>query len=277
MNKLYSALRTTNSTIQQCNNKYNISIPVLSNYLSQLSILTSNHQQKYNICNQNRYINTTTAHRQQNNNDNNNNNTSLVPTEPTTTQTPFAQNTSFVSRATRTQSVAHHRNIRIKHRKLNDLCRLVRGLSVNEAINQLKLSNKLVHAKTVINTIVNAANSGVVNFNMNRDRLYVAEIIVGKAPCYKIPDIKGRTRTGIIEIGYSHLTVIVKEQLPDVTQMMYNKVKKSAFNKAGKEIRIGKFGRKLDTLQKDKITLENIKHRQQAVEKAKQKIQQDAS
>ena len=201
--------------------------------------------------------------------------TDIVPTEPSTNSTLHQQPISYMSTATRQQSVAHHHNMRIKHRKLNDLCRLIRGLSVNEAIIQLKLTNKKYHSLTIIKCISNAATSGVVNFNMNYDRLYIAEALVGKAESFIVPDIKGRGRTGMIEIGYSHLTIIVREQLPNINSMIYNKIKNTAYTKYGAEKKIGRFGPTLATQQKHKLYAESIKNKESALQQAKNELNQD--
>lgn len=67
------------------------------------------------------------------------------------------------------------RRIQIGPQKLNDICRTIRGLSVHEALIQLKFSPKK-KAKYVHNVIKNAAVSAVNNFGMAKDRLYVGKL-----------------------------------------------------------------------------------------------------
>ena len=124
---------------------------------------------------------------------------------------PLPLSPLFISRATRSYSLARHRNIQITPTKLNDICRLVRGLSAHEAIAQCKLSPKK-KARLVGATIRNALTAGVNNFQMAADRLYVAECIVGAATHLKRVDYRAKGRIGIKRRYFSHLTVLLKEQ-----------------------------------------------------------------
>eukprot|EP00466_Bigelowiella_natans_P004069 jgi/Bigna1/129386/aug1.9_g4094 len=117
----------------------------------------------------------------------------------------------WISKATRDFSEAKSTNLPVSARKLNDIARPVRGLSCDEAIIQLKLSPK-PKSSFVSRLIQNAKNNGIHNFNMDPDRLYVAEIQVGKGQQAKKLRYHGRGRMGIMTRYRSHLKVKVMEQ-----------------------------------------------------------------
>ena len=139
--------------------------------------------------------------------------------------------------------------------KLNDLCRFVRGLSVDEALIQCRLSPKR-KAALVANCIRAAAVAGVNNFQMERARLYVAEAVVGRGLCYKRLEVKGRGKSGIRQRYHSHLTVLVREQptllregqkLPGMYGVQ-TKATAGTSHRGGVEVRVGRKGRKLATI-----------------------------
>lgn len=78
----------------------------------------------------------------------------------------------FRSKSARGVAPASRRNIPISPQKLNDICRMVRGVNVQEALIQLKLSQKK-KAFYVAQVIATAASHGVNTHNMERTRLYV--------------------------------------------------------------------------------------------------------
>jgi hypothetical protein len=71
-------------------------------------------------------------------------------------------------------------------------------------------------------------------------------------------EYKGRGHTGIIEKGASQLWIKLREQLPDVNRMPYVQVRRHAFDKLGNELRIGRFGRRIDTQQHEPATRNKI-------------------
>jgi ribosomal protein L22 len=90
-----------------------------------------------------------------------------MSTEASPSPSPSAQLPSL-----RQESTAQRHNIRIGHFKLNEICRLVRGLNVDEAIIQMALSQKK-KALYVKYAIQNARRAGIHNFQMDPKRMIV--------------------------------------------------------------------------------------------------------
>jgi large subunit ribosomal protein L22 len=110
----------------------------------------------------------------------------------------------------RVESRAIHRNLAASASKMNEVCALVRGMSVEEALTQLSFSQtrKAVHVK---NCIRNARTAAVNNFGLDSERLYVAEAWVGRAKHVKRPDYKAKGRFGMKSKYKCHLQVVVRE------------------------------------------------------------------
>jgi large subunit ribosomal protein L22 len=159
----------------------------------------------------------------------------------------------FISTARRSESRAIRRNIPISPQKLNEICRTVRGLSVEEALIQCKFSAK-TKARIVGAAIHHAAIMGQNNFGMNFARLYVAVARVGPGTHLKRVDIKGRGRTGIKHKYYSHLWVKVREQAsekpPRKLPGMKHPVSAATHDENSLEQRIGRWGRTISTIQR---------------------------
>jgi len=140
----------------------------------------------------------------------------------------------FVSKAIRDTATAKATNLRISPRKLNDICRLVRGLSCEEAMIQMRMNPK-PKARWVENLIRAAVNNAVNNFNMEAERLYIAELVVGKGSYRKKLRYHSKGRFGLAAVYYSHMWITVKEQ---------------AYEEG--ELRIGRRGRKIATVRRTK-------------------------
>lgn len=97
--------------------------------------------------------------------------------------------------------------------RLNELCRLVRGLPVIEAKTQMVFSKRRASA-TVWHLITNAANNADILHGIPEERLYVKEAHVGKGKFLKRMEMRARGRVGVKHKGYAHLTVFV-EELPE--------------------------------------------------------------
>lgn len=117
----------------------------------------------------------------------------------------------WTSQAIRDEAMARHRHIKMSPRKLNDICRPIRGLSVEEALIQTHLNIK-PKSIFVENAIKNARNNAVNNFNMDPNRLYISEILVGKGKYLKRIRRHAKRRFGIMSRYFAHLTVKVREQ-----------------------------------------------------------------
>ncbi|WP_099191143.1 50S ribosomal protein L22 [Tepidibacter mesophilus] len=101
--------------------------------------------------------------------------------------------------------------IRIAPRKAGQVADIVRGKNVNEALAILKYTPRgaaPVIAKVVKSAMANAEN----NYNMDVDKLYVAEVFANQGPTMKrfMPRAMGRATT--IRKRTSHIEVVLKER-----------------------------------------------------------------
>lgn len=109
------------------------------------------------------------------------------------------------------EALAIGRSIRVSPRKLNLVAQFIRGMSAKDALVQLTFLKKRVAQdvkKVVQSAIANAEN----NHNLDVDRLYVKEAIVGKALVMKRFHPRARGRAGKIIKPFSTIRVIVKER-----------------------------------------------------------------
>ena len=118
---------------------------------------------------------------------------------------------------TLTDSLHPHAKVRAVRReakgspkKFNDVCRLVRGLSVDDAVAQCALSPKK-YADVVRKVILSAAANATNNHDLDREKLLVAEALVGKGTFIKRVSVHGRGRAGVITKPRSHVTIAVAE------------------------------------------------------------------
>ena len=110
-----------------------------------------------------------------------------------------------------TQSIAKVKAIRVSHRKLNLLAKLIRNMKVDQAVAQLSFSKKKVakDIKTCLNAAVaNAEN----NYNLNIDKLYIVKVLVGKAFVMKRMMARAKGRGCRIMKQFSRLTIILEER-----------------------------------------------------------------
>jgi ribosomal protein L22 len=163
----------------------------------------------------------------------------------------------FLSRAIKGEAFASRKSVAIAPQKLNDICRTVRGLGVQEALIQLRLSPKK-KAHLVEQVIRNAMSNAINHFDMERSRLYVDRLWTGTGSHLKRIDIKGRGRTGMKRKYRAHLFCVVKEQGRDPEK--YKGIWKLGGNshdpRTGAELRIGRRGRLSSTIQR---TIEQMK------------------
>lgn len=110
-----------------------------------------------------------------------------------------------------TEAQAHLRNVRVSPIKLNQVAKMIRGMSAAEALKQLTFSKRRIALdvkKTLQSAIANAEN----NHNLDVDNLIVSEAYVGKSMVMKRFRARARGRGAKILKPFSHLTVVVKEQ-----------------------------------------------------------------
>lgn len=102
------------------------------------------------------------------------------------------------------------RNLRTSPYKLNLVAGMIRGMQVQQALNQLTFSKKRIALdvkKALQSAIANAEN----NHNLNVDALVVKEAYVGKSIVMKRFHARARGRGAKIMKPFSHLTIVVRE------------------------------------------------------------------
>ena len=99
-------------------------------------------------------------------------------------------------------------------KKFNDVCRLVRGLTVDDAVAQCAMSPKK-YADVVRRVILSAAANATNNHDLDREKLLVTEALVGKGTFIKRVSVHGRGRAGVITKPRSHVTIAVAEASGD--------------------------------------------------------------
>ncbi len=102
------------------------------------------------------------------------------------------------------------KNTRISPKKANLVAGLVRGVMVEEALNQLRFTPKKA-AHLIYKAIDSAASNAENNLKQNRANLYVKEIIVTKGPTYKrgVPVSRGRQHPILKRTAQIRVTVDV--------------------------------------------------------------------
>ncbi|MCR1954164.1 50S ribosomal protein L22 [Clostridioides mangenotii] len=101
--------------------------------------------------------------------------------------------------------------VRVTARKAGEVCELVRGKDVNEALAILKYTPR--KAATIIAKVVKSAKANAENnHEMDVDNLYIASIVANQGPTMKrfMPRAMGRATT--IRKRTSHIEVVVKEK-----------------------------------------------------------------
>jgi large subunit ribosomal protein L22 len=108
-------------------------------------------------------------------------------------------------------AVAKDNVVRVSLLKLNNLVRLIVNQKVDNAINQLKYSQKRI--STTVLKVLNAAIANAENNNqMDIDNLYVKEAYVGKGLSMKRFRPRAKGRASKIIKPFSRLTIIVEER-----------------------------------------------------------------
>lgn len=103
------------------------------------------------------------------------------------------------------------KNTRISPKKANLVAGLVRGVMVEDALNQLRFTPKKA-AKLLYKAIDSAASNAENNLKQNRANLYIKEIIVTKGPTYKrgVPVSRGRQHPIMKRTAQIRVTVDIK-------------------------------------------------------------------
>ena len=106
---------------------------------------------------------------------------------------------------------AKDNTVRVSLLKLNNLIRLIVNQKVDNAVNQLKYSQKRI--STPVLKVLNAAIANAENNNqMDIDYLYVKEAYVGKGLSMKSFRPRAKGRASKIIKPFSRLTIILEER-----------------------------------------------------------------
>jgi large subunit ribosomal protein L22 len=103
-------------------------------------------------------------------------------------------------------------NIRVSPRKLNLVAAMIRGKKAQDAVAQLTFSKRRI-AGTVRKTLESAIANAENNHSLDVDRLVVSRAEVGRAAVMKRFHARGRGRSSTIEKWFSHLKIVVAEQV----------------------------------------------------------------
>ena len=104
--------------------------------------------------------------------------------------------------------------VRVSPRKAGQICSLVRGKNVDEALAILKFTPRGAAAdiaKVVKSAKANAEN----NHEMNAENLYIASIVANQGPTIKRFMPRAQGRATMIRKRTSHIEVVVKEKNKD--------------------------------------------------------------
>ncbi len=100
--------------------------------------------------------------------------------------------------------------LRISPRKVRLVADLIRGKTVKEAENQLRLLKKRAKEpllKLLKSAVANAKN----NFNLSPDNLYIAQLRVDEGPALKRWMPRARGSASLIKKRSSHILMVLKE------------------------------------------------------------------
>ncbi len=103
-------------------------------------------------------------------------------------------------------------NIRIAPRKSRLVARLVKGMNVPEALGQLDVNVKKTSsfmAKLILSAVANGEN----NFGLDKNNLYVQEVLVGEGPVMKRWMPKAFGRAGRILKRTSKIKLTLEERI----------------------------------------------------------------
>lgn len=104
------------------------------------------------------------------------------------------------------------RGVQIGPRKLNLFAKVIRGLHIEDALIQCEVHPKKA-ARICKDVILSAKANAIHNHGLDASKLKVDQAWVGKGRYIKRTSIHGRGRSGIRHKYYSHLTVVLKEEL----------------------------------------------------------------
>jgi len=109
------------------------------------------------------------------------------------------------------QAMAMARLLRVSPQKLNLVAEMIRGMSAEDALNQLQFSKKAV-ARDVKKVLMSAVANAENNHGLDVDSLVVAEASVGKSLVMKRFRPRARGRSGRIDKPFSRIRIVVEER-----------------------------------------------------------------
>ncbi len=114
-------------------------------------------------------------------------------------------------RVAENEAMAKAATIRTSPRKLGHVAGLIRGKNAGTALAELTFSHRRV-AREVKKVLQSAIANAENNHQLDVDKLYVAEVSVGKALVMKRFHARARGRGARIVKPFSNLTLIVRER-----------------------------------------------------------------
>lgn len=109
------------------------------------------------------------------------------------------------------EAMAKLRMIRTSPQKLNLVAQMIRGKSVQRALDELTFSRKRI-AKEVYKCLYSAASNAENNHGLDLDSLVVAEAYVGKNLVMKRFRARARGRGARILKPFAELTIVVRQE-----------------------------------------------------------------
>ena len=110
------------------------------------------------------------------------------------------------------QAIAKDNMLRISPIKLNLLVNSIVNKKVDNAINQLKFSNKRI-ASSVLKVLNSAVANAENNNQLDIDKLFIKEAFVGKSLRMKRWRPRAKGRAASIIKPFSKLTIVVEERV----------------------------------------------------------------
>jgi large subunit ribosomal protein L22 len=115
-------------------------------------------------------------------------------------------------RVAENEAMAKLRMLKTSPQKLNLVATMIRGKKVEKALSDLTFSKRRI-AGTVKKTLESAIANAENNHSLDVDRLVVSRAEVGRAAVMKRFHARGRGRSSTIEKWFSHLKIVVAEQV----------------------------------------------------------------
>jgi large subunit ribosomal protein L22 len=115
------------------------------------------------------------------------------------------------SRRKENEAIAKGRLIKGSERKLNLLAQLIRGKKAQKALIELEFSRRRM-ARDVYSVLQAAIANAENNHNLDVDRLYVKEAIVGRTMTIVRFHTRGRGRSAKIEKPFANITIRLEER-----------------------------------------------------------------